>query len=412
MEILQWFDLSLFSVIVLSIGRFVHEGDHVKQFQKVCEVQSDKATVEISSRFDGMIKKLHYAKSDVAKVGKPLLDIDVPDSVGNVSSPAPPPARQCPVEPSAAAKTVEASNGTYLKDGKALATPAVRRLANENNVELNVIAGSGKMGRVTKEDILKIVEHRGSSGLPSASPARGNSSFAAEDRVIPVRGYQRTMIKTMTEALKIPHFGYSDEVSLDLLVDCRNNLKKTAADRGIKLTFMAFFLKAASIALLRYPILNSQLAPSGNEIVLKGDHNIGVAIDTPQGLVVPNIKAVQRKSVFEIATELSTLQDAAKKAHLPMDALTGGTFTLSNIGSVGGTSTSPIIVVPEVCIGAIGKAQTLPRFNDEGDVVAKTILTVSWSADHRVVDGATMARFSNVWKEMIENPMSMIAEMR
>ncbi|KAK1786541.1 hypothetical protein P4O66_002990 [Electrophorus voltai] len=194
------------------------------------------------------------------------------------------------------------------------------------------------------------------------------------------------MVKTMTAALKIPHFGYCDEVDLTQLVLLRSELKGLAEARGVRLSYMPFFVK--------------------------GSHNIGLAMDTPQGLLVPSVKNVQALSVFEIAAELNRLQALGSAGQLGPADLTGGTFTLSNVGSIGGTYAKPVILPPEVAIGALGKIQVLPRFNSCAELVKAHIMSVSWSADHRVIDGATMSRFSNLWCSYLEQPSSMVLDLK
>lgn len=211
----------------------------------------------------------------------------------------------------------------------------------------------------------------------------------------------------------VPHFGYCDEVSMDQLVHARAALKSAAEARGLKFSFLPFILKATSLALSEFPSLNAHVASDVSEVVHKGSHNIGVAMDTPRGLIVPNIKAVQERSLLDIAAELNRLQTLASAGKLEQADLADGTFTLSNIGAIGGTYASPVLSVPQVAIGALGKISRVPRFVGKTDtVVASNIMTVSWAADHRVVDGATMARFSNAWKGFLESPVSMLAHLR
>merc|ERR1712062_437802 len=214
------------------------------------------------------------------------------------------------------------------------------------------------------------------------------------------------------EALKIPHFGYKDEIDMTKLVELRKQFKKLGEKRGTKVTYMPVILKACSLGLTQYPILNSNFDPVKETITYKADHNIGVAMDTPQGLLVPNIKKIQTLSVFEIAEELNRLQELGIKGKLGESDLKSGTFSLSNIGSIGGTYAKPVIMPPQVAIGAIGRIQKLPRFDHHDTVVAAHIMNVSWSADHRIIDGATMARFSNQMKTYVENPTSMILDLR
>jgi len=223
---------------------------------------------------------------------------------------------------------------------------------------------------------------------------------------------QKAMTKSMTEALMIPHFGYYDEIDMTNLVQVRKDLKAVCQERGVKLSYMPFMVKAASMALLHYPIINSSVDVQKETITFKHNHNIGVAMDTQQGLLVPNIKAVQNLSVFEIASELTRLHQVGLAGKLTSQDLTGGTFSLSNIGSIGGTYASPVILPPEVAIGALGKVRVLPRYNSRGEVYPAHIMNVSWSADHRVLEGAIVARFSNLWKEYLENPSKLLLDLK
>ncbi len=182
--------------------------------------------------------------------------------------------------------------------------------------------------------------------------------------------------------------------------------------RGIKLSYMPFILKAASLGLTQFPVLNASFDPVNETITYKADHNIGVAMDTPQGLLVPNIKKINHLSVLDIAEELNRLQDLGSRGKLGEADLKNGTFSLSNIGSIGGTYAKPVIMPPQVAIGALGNVQKLPRFDANDNVIKAHIMNVSWSADHRIIDGATMARFSNLMKSYIENPGSMLLDLR
>lgn len=198
---------------------------------------------------------------------------------------------------------------------------------------------------------------------------------------------------------------------MDALHAMREQLKPVALSRGIKLSYMPFLIKAASLALKNYPTLNASVGEDSTHVTYHAAHNISVAMDTPTGLLVPNIKNVEQKSILEVAEELNRLQQLATAGKLAISDLSGGTFSISNIGSIGGTYMSPVILVPQVAIGAVGKIQALPRFAADGSVAPVRIMCVSWSGDHRVIDGATMARFSNTWKAYLETPMSMLAEM-
>ncbi|KAF7654740.1 hypothetical protein LDENG_00065610 [Lucifuga dentata] len=407
---------------------YVKEGDKVSQFDSICEVQSDKASVTITSRYDGVIKKLYYDIDATAFVGKPLVDIETESSTEVIQE-------EDVVETPAMAR--DEHTHQEIKGHKTQATPAVRRLAMENNIKLSEVVGTGKDGRILKEDILNFLAKQTGAILPPtpfqeiqppppAAAARPQSTpaaakpppampkpiFTGKDITEPLKGFHKAMVKTMTAALKIPHFGYCDEVDLSRLVTLRAEYKAVADGRGVKLSYMPFFIKAASLSLLHFPILNASVDEGCQNITYKASHNIGLAMDTAQGLLVPNVKNVQMLSVFEIAQELNRLQALGVAGQLGASDLTGGTFTLSNIGSIGGTYTKPVILPPEVAIGALGKIQILPRFDTAGQVVKAHIMKVSWSADHRIIDGATMCRFSNLWREYLENPASMVLDLK
>ncbi|XP_063056835.1 lipoamide acyltransferase component of branched-chain alpha-keto acid dehydrogenase complex, mitochondrial [Engraulis encrasicolus] len=409
---------------------YVKEGDKVSQFDSICEVQSDKASVTITSRYDGVIKKIYYEIEDIALVGTPLVDIET--DAGEET------AHEEDVLETPAVSHEEHTH-QQIKGHKTQATPAVRRLAMENNIKLSEVVGTGKDGRILKEDILNYLARQTGAILPpapfqeiqpppprtptprpasptppqtAATPAFPKPVFTGKDRTEPLKGFHKAMVRTMTAALKIPHFGYCDEVDLTQLTRLRAELKAVSQSRGVKLSFMPFFIKAASLGLFHFPILNASLDEACQNITYKASHNIGLAMDTAQGLLVPNVKNVQMLSVFEIAAELNRLHNLGLSGQLSTQDLTGGTFTLSNIGSIGGTYAKPVILPPEVAIGALGKVQVLPRFGPNDSIVKAHIMQVSWSADHRIIDGATMCRFSNLWKSYLENPASMILDLK
>ncbi|CAH2075244.1 unnamed protein product, partial [Iphiclides podalirius] len=394
---------------------FVKVGDKVNQFDNICEVQSDKAAVTITSRYDGVVTKLYHEMDQTALVGQPLVDIDVENTADE--------------EDSSDSDTESINNDARKIENQAnhkkkvLTTPAVRRIASQFKVDLSTVSPTGRNGRILKEDVLAHLNMTSDksnevSDLNSVnaismpvSMAQAKVEVVLEDRVIPISGFTKAMVKSMTEAMKIPHFGLSDEYDVTKLIQSRESLKIIAQERGVKLTYMPIIIKASSLALTAHPVLNSSLDSSCENIIYKASHNIGVAMDTPNGLVVPVIKNVQHKSILEIAQELNILQEKGLKGQLGLNDIAGGTFTLSNIGVVGGTYAKPVILPPQVSIGALGKIQVLPRFNSNGDVVKTHILTVSWSADHRVVDGVTMAKFSNNLKQYLEDPYKLLLDL-
>ena len=359
------------------MGWNVGEGEKITEFDEICEVQSDKATVMITSRYTGTITKLHYDVGDLAEVGKPLISIDVEgeeveDDIPSTPTPAapkvkepkvveeaplaPPPAAAAapPAPPSVTTEPLLSIRTGGNAGGPVLATPAVRRLAGEHNVSLSDISGTGKKGRVTKGDLLRYVgqiaqaKHSAAAAAAakvSASSGSGDSSAAAATtapgeipparpyviseagnvkREEPIRGISRMMVSSMKESLKIPHFGYYDEIEMDALMELRRDLLPTFEKRGVKLSFMPMMMKAASLALADYPSLNSSVSSDEEVQTFNGAHNIGVAMDTPRGLLVPNVLHCESRSIYDIAYELNRLQAMGAQNKLGQDELTGG----------------------------------------------------------------------------------------
>lgn len=417
----------------------------MEEFSPLCEVQSDKASVEITSRFPGVVKKLYYETGDMAKVGKPFIDIDIegdakPEDLESLTSPQPDKAevRPAPVDappkpttPAAGAEVpASQSQGEAMPPkGKhaSLATPAVRHLSKELKIDINDIYGSGKDGRVLKEDIYKFVKERdsGASTQPSApvSAARPPADTSVQTETPqPLSQTQQQMFKAMTRSLTIPHFLYADEVDFTQLVELRARLNRVLSTsppvegQPAKLSYLPFVIKAVSMALYQYPILNARVDVDGQngkpQLIHRSQHNIGVAMDTPQGLLVPVIKNVGSLNIISIAAELTRLQTQALQGKLSPADMSGGTITVSNIGNIGGTYLSPVIVDKEVSILGIGRMRTVPAFDEQDRVVKKQVCNFSWSADHRVVDGATMARAADVVRRVVEEPDVMVMHLR
>ncbi len=386
----------------------VAEGQNILEDQAVVEVMTDKALVEIPAKYSGVVTKLYYAEGNIAKVHSPLFAMQViEDDASQQVSPALATERQRievkssnSVSPSHQTPTVTAKKDT----GKALASPAVRRLARELEIDLSQIAGSGDKGRVLKADLI-------ATSSPSVQSIAVTPVTTGGKRVEPIRGVQAAMAKHMKHSVfTVPHFSVSEEIQLDKLMDARSQLKDIFEREGVKLSFMPFFIKAMSLALEQFPIINSQVNANCTEITYFDDHNIGIAVDSKIGLVVPNIKGVQHLSLFEIAKQFNELIELARLGRLSNKDLKGGTISISNIGVLGGTVSTPVINAPESAIVALGKIQRLPRFDENDQVTAVNIMQVSWSGDHRIIDGATMVRFNNVWKTYLENPLCMLVK--
>ncbi|GMH33657.1 hypothetical protein BSKO_01491 [Bryopsis sp. KO-2023] len=385
---------------------FVNEGQEIARFEKVCEVQSDKASMEITSPYAGIVRKIHHDVGDVVKVGANLLAIEAegmemesPDgALGQEveSSDSQPPQAEAPKH------KVNGTSGV-------LATPAVRKLARESNIDISQVAGSGPGGRVLKDDVLNF------SGTPESiqTDVEHPKEEVVEKGSVrkPIRGYRRAMLKSMTKAAEIPHFHFCDDVPVGSLMDIRRTLQSSPQMSDVKLTFLPLILKAISVALHEYPDMNSSLDENQRDIVQHLHHNLGVAMATPSGLVVPSIKRVETLSIREIAIELNFLQQKALEGKLTVEDVSGGTLSVSNIGTVGGTYAAPLVNVPEVAIVALGKIRGVPMISEEntakeggGSFQLHPMMPVSWGADHRIVDGAMLAGFSNVWKSYLEKP--------
>jgi len=388
----------------------VNEGDIIEEDQPIADVMTDKALVQIPAMHAGKVVKLYYAKGEIAKVHQPLFAIEISGSAA-VTSVAPVAAA---VEKKATApKQVVAAQNTAavakVVNGKAVASPAVRRVAREMNVNIHEVPGTGKKGRVYKEDVVAFTKGSASENQAVSAVATAVSGGA---HIEAIRGIKAVMAKAMVNSVStIPHFTYCEEIDMTNLIKLRKELKEVYAKQDIKLTMMPFFMKAMSLALKQFPVINSQVNDDCTELTYFDDHNIGMAVDSKVGLLVPNVKQVQTKSILDLANDITRLTNDARSGRVPAADLKGGTITISNIGAIGGTVATPIINKPEAAIVALGKLQTLPRFNAAGEVEARSIMQVSWSGDHRIIDGGSIARFCNLWKSFLEEPSNMLVHM-
>ena len=397
----------------------VKEGEVIVEDQPIADVMTDKALVQIPAMHSGVVEKLYYKQGEIAKVHSPLFAMtpegesstkdtvavkaepEVNASVDTVKAASVTKEVAAPLVSSSSVKG-EASNAK-ADNGKALASPAVRRVARELDINIHQVEGSGKKGRVYKDDVVAYSQN-GSSIISTV--------VAGTTSVEPIRGIKKVMATAMQNSVStIPHFTYCEEIDLTELIALRGELKEVYAKQDIKLTMMPFFMKAMSLAIKEYPVVNSKVNEDCTELTYFNDHNIGMAVDSKVGLLVPNIKQVQTKSILDLANDIMRLTNDARSGRVASEDLKGGTITISNIGAIGGTVATPIINKPEVAIVALGKLQKLPRFNEQGDVEARSIMQVSWSGDHRVIDGGTIARFCNLWKSFLEKPSHMLVHM-
>ncbi|PKX92583.1 putative 2-oxo acid dehydrogenases acyltransferase [Aspergillus novofumigatus IBT 16806] len=405
---------------------YVEEGAHIEEWKPLCQYQSDKAVDDITSRYEGVVKKLHFQADDTVPTGMALCDIEVEDGkYPDDHTPTEPkpeqlqpdpvaedtlsvqPTASTPLPPSQVNEAaVEAPRSKYAS----LATPAVRGLLKTYNVDILDVKGTGKDGRVLKEDVNKFITMR-DAAAQAGSVAPASQQTETTVNLTPI---QSQMFKTMTRSLTIPHFLYADELKINDITALRKKLASDPKDPK-KVTFLPFVIKAVSLALNEYPLLNAKVDLSNPEkpkLIMRPKHNIGVALDTPQGLIVPNIKDVANRTIMEIAAEIRRLSALGKEGKLTPADLSGGTITVSNIGNIGGTYVGPVIVPTEVAILGVGKSRTVPVFDDAGQVTKGELVNFSWSADHRVVDGATMARMANKVREFIESPELMLLNLK
>ncbi len=369
----------------------VKEGDAVKEDQSLVEVMTDKVNVQIPSPKDGTISKTLVKEGDVVKVGQSILVIEVSSDSG--AAPAPPVRAVNDTPSQATVQTVE----TTAAD-RTLATPATRRLARELGVDISTVKGTGPGGRVTEDDVRN-----------GGRPARQQPVVANEERV-PLRGVRKTIAERMVTSLHtIAQVTHVDEADVTELVLLREAFKGSAEKRGVKLTFLPLIIKAVIPALKEFPYVNSSLDEKTGEIVLKKDYNLGVATDTDQGLLVPVLKDADRKDIFELSTEIERLAAKARSGELGLDDVRGATFTITNIGSIGGLFATPIVNYPEVAILGVHRFSKRPVAR-EGRIEIRDMTYFSLSFDHRVIDGAYAARFLNRAIETIEDPKKLLSE--
>ena len=387
----------------------VKEGDAVKKDQSIAEVETDKAVVEMPSPFSGRMIKLNFPEGGIVRVGEVLAVIadeagaapempekvkesvsvvgELPESDGTVIS------SKAPARAAGTAKGVQA-------------TPAVRKLAKDMDIDLGTVAGTGPGGRITEDDL---------KGAASAAPEEGAPPTGLKmqpkfdiygwiDRQ-PVRGIRRSTAKHMIEAQTRQALVTTTEIAdVTDLVGLREKVKKYAEEvKGVKLTYLPFIIKAVVAALKKHPYLNASMDEDAEEIVLKKYYNLGIAVATGEGLIVPVIKSADQKEIFSLAQEIKDLAEAAASRKIDLADLKGGTFSITNYGVFGGIYATPIPNYPEAAILGIGRIQDVPWVK-EGEVSIRKVLYLSLTFDHRIMDGAQAATFLNDLKMFLENP--------
>ncbi len=414
----------------------VREGDVIAEDAPLLEVETDKAKVEIPSPLGGRVEKIHVAPGQTVQVGAVLVTFadaeagTAPPAAARAAgapSAAPVPARSAAARGAAAAPSPPAAARAA---GPPPATPSTRRLARELGVNLAAVAGSGPGGRITDEDVRAHGGSRRDAGAPATPAARGIASRPAEParpakplaavgltppalprfeqwgpvERVPLSHLRRTIAERMAlSASLIPHVTHFDRADITELEAIVRGCFEAARERGIYLTLTSFLLKAVATALGRHPQFNASLDAGAGELIVKRYVHLGVAVATDRGLIVPVLRDVAGKSVLEIAAELAALAQRVREGKATLEDLRGGSFTLTNIGALGGTGAIPIINYPEVAILAVARGRLEPTVRD-GQVVPRLLLPLTLTFDHRVADGADGARFAADVVGLLENP--------
>jgi pyruvate dehydrogenase E2 component (dihydrolipoamide acetyltransferase) len=412
----------------------VKEGDTIQEFTPFAEVQTDKAVVEIPSPVTGVVRKLYIKEGDVALSHSVIAVIDTEDTVPMATAEESTaiveetntktiPAATAVLPPSLPVRqTATPTNVTRQDEVKAM--PSVRKLARQLGVELEQVTGSGKQGRILAEDVqafaqgdataVVAVEAKEEIKLPTEATAPAKTALETkgmEERV-PLRGIRRTIAKHMVESKHTAaHVTIMDEVDATELISLRKWGKAISQERGIKLTYLPFIMKAIVAALRQFPTLNAAIDDVKEEIVIKHYYHIGVAAATDQGLMVPVIRDVDRKSIFELAAEITDKAERARQMRLESSELKGSTFTISSMGNIGIQFFTPIIHYPEVAILGVG-AMREKAVVAHGEIVIRAQMGLSLSFDHRLIDGDIAAHFLMQVKQLLENPNLLMMEMR
>ena len=433
----------------------VKEGDHVAMDQLIVEVMTDKVTVEVPSPFEGVLLKQVAKEGEVVAIGKPIaifgkegetlaagaesspMEHVTPGKVvaeGDAAATTTTPPKPTPNGHTAGAAPAQRADGGSLPGptpakpsaapletailsafGRPMAAPAVRKLARELGVDLTKVRGSGDGGRIRVDDVKRVATALGGATTPAGrtapvEQARPLQVPSGGTERVPLRGLRRAIAERMVQSKHTAvHTLHVDEADLTELVALRTGAKEKAAERGVKLTYLPFFVRAVCYALKKYPYMNASLDDAAHEIVLKKDYNIGIAANTDAGLVVPVVHNADRKTIFELAGEINALAEKARAGKLALDDITGGTFTITNVGSVGGLFTFPVINYPEVGILGTHGIQERPVVRD-GQIVIRHMMYLSISFDHRVVDGALAARFVREVADYLASPALMLME--
>ena len=374
----------------------VKEGDPVREDQPLVEVMTDKVNVQIPAPRSGKVSRILVKEGETAKVGQTMVVIAQEGGAQSTQPSQAAPRQTAPTAPAAVARPAGSDASGVL------ATPATRRLARELGVEIGSVKPTGQGGRITDEDV-----RRTASGPATAAATVQTQRPSGQEEQVPLRGVRRTiadrMVKSRETTAQVTHV---DEVDMTEVVKLRESLKPKAEGMGVKLTFLPFIIKATIAALREFPYVNSSLDEQSGNIVLKKFYNFGIATDTEQGLLVPVVRDADRKDIFALAREIEGLAERARRGQLSLDEVRGGTFTITNVGAIGGLFATPLINLPEVAIMGVHKIAKRAVVR-EGKIEARDTMYISLSFDHRVFDGAYAARFATRVIEIIQDQNKM-----
>jgi pyruvate dehydrogenase E2 component (dihydrolipoamide acetyltransferase) len=378
----------------------VKVGDDVKEDQGLVDLMTDKATVTIPSPRAGRVTRIFGVVGEIAKVRLPLVDLEVEGDVAAVET-----------APRASAPRPSGPRPSALSGGVAsqrvLATPVTRRMARELGIDLSKVVGTGPAGRVLKTDVEVFVTDPG--GEPHARAGRPSAPPPPEgrDERIPLRGLRRKIAEKMVRSKQMaPHYTFVEEVDMTDLVRLRARFNEGLEDGGerSRLSFLPFFCKALVAAFQKFPMVNAVMDEEAQDLIVRGEYNIGVAAMTDKGLTVPVVKHVDRLSFTALAKEISRLAEAARQHRLTADELSGGTFTITSLGPQGGLFATPIINHPEVAILGVHRMRKRPLVLEDDQIAVRQVALLSFSFDHRTIDGALGAQFAYEFLRYVEKP--------
>ena len=421
----------------------VAEGDAIEKGQPILELETDKATVMVPSPEGGVVKSINCGEGDTVAVGQAVLTIEAFESneaaapapaaaPEPVAAPEPEPAPAPPAAPTPAPAPVAAAPAPVAPapapvtpaaptpapavtspSAEVAAGPAIRRFAREVGVDLSNVQGTGENGRIVREDVLKVVREGAgsrSSGAGAVAPAVGGESDAyGPVHIEKMPKIRQTIAKKMHESwTTCPRVTNFDDADVTQLEQIRQSSKADYAAEGVKLTTMPFLIKSVAMALKAHPTINASIDLEAGQVIYKDYVNVGIAVDTERGLVVPNLRNADKMGIPDIARALGEMAVGVREGNFAVEDLRGGSFTISNLGAIGGTYSTPIINTPETAILLVGRSRKMPIVVENDEVAVRLMMPLSLSYDHRLIDGGAAARFLNEVKGYLEAPSRLL----